>query len=524
MTQHPIADQIVTHARGEDPHKFRGVPHGRSAQLLIAVCAGLALFASATPNAAMGAVGQTGRLRAGAAKVDITPSADALSPGDSKGAILPVMSIRDHLHVRAIYFENNSTCGVLVGVEQGAMFGAEPAVQRAAKAVGCPRDHIIVSAVHTHSGGTKNAAGDTPPDNLPNQATIDSAIVTAVTQAKASAQPARVGYSTTNLYINVNKEIFAHDKWYQGADPNGPSDKTLAVVGFIAADGTPIGIYLNYAAHPINYYLTGVLSADFPGDASSYIERRYDDKTVAIFSQGASGDQNALYEVPFLQLAGARRGNTARADDRIGQLEPWYKGSLSLNENADAVKAMSRPLPPEAATAYAKAKTFDDELVHAYGVLMGEASIEALKNPDVNWQASAVIAGSTNMVTCPGRDRLDLSARQGVLPPYKDGDPVDIQVAALRIGDLDIVSVNGEVYNQIATHLKRVSPSSKTLMVTLAAGPPARSGYIYSNAASDHLTFEVIGSRLKPGCAEDAIVSSGVSQIEALAAPAGGKQ
>jgi hypothetical protein len=43
----------------------------------------------------------------------------------------------------------------------------------------------------------------------------------------------------------VNKELFAHDKWYQGPDPNGPSDKTLAVLGFIAADGTPIGVYMN---------------------------------------------------------------------------------------------------------------------------------------------------------------------------------------------------------------------------------------------------------------------------------------
>ena len=480
------------------------------------LCASFALLIATATNA-VSAVSPPSPLRAGAAKVDITPSLDAINAGKRPGEILPVTSIRDPLHVRAIYFENSSTCGLLVGVEQGALRGTEPAVQQAAQAVNCPRDHVIVSAVHTHSGGSKNAAADTPADNLPDEATIDAAIITAATEAKTKAEPARVGYGTTDLYLNVNKEIFAHNKWYQGPDPNGPSDKTLAVVGFIATDGTPIGVYMNYAAHPIHYYLTGVLSADFPGDASSYIERRYDYKTVAIFSQGASGDQNALYEVPFLQLAGARRGDTTRADDRIGQVEPWYSGSLSLNENADAVKAMTRPMPPQSAAAYAKAKAFDDELVHAYGVLMGEASIEALKDPDVNWQSAPVIAGSTAKITCPGRDRLDQSARQGVLPPYRDGDPVDVQVAALRIGDIDMVSVNAEVYNQIATHLKRVSPVAKTMMVTLASGPPARSGYIYSNAASDHLTFEVIGSRLKPGCAEDAIVSSSISQIQALA-------
>lgn len=485
------------------------------------ICAIFALFAAAGSTVEAAPLKPAGQLRAGAAKVDITPRLDAQGATAPKSEVLPVMSIRDSLHVRAIYFENGVTCGALVGVEQGAMRGSEAAVQQAAKAVGCPRENFIASATHTHSGGTKNAAGNTPADNLPDEATINAAIVTAVTQAKARLQPARVGYGATDLHINVNKELFAHDKWYQGPDPKGPSDKTLAVIGFIGADGTPIGIYMNYAAHPIDYYLTGVLSADFPGDASGYIERRYDDKAVAIFSQGASGDQNPRYTVPFLQLAGARRGNVGRADDRIGEPEPWYKGSLALNENADAVQAISRPMPAEAAGAYAKAKSFNDELVHAYGVLMGEASIEALKDHDVNWQAAPTIAASTDTFSCPGRDRLDQSARQGVLPPYKDGDPVDLQVGALRIGDIDFVSVNGEVYNEIATRLKRVSPSAKTLMVTLASGPPARSGYIYSNAASDHLTFQVIGSRLKAGCAEDAIVAKGLAQIRALAAAGG---
>src|SRR5689334_2278651 len=95
-----------------------------------------------------------GQLKAGAFKVDITPSLEASSNATSKSAVLPVMSIRDHLHVRAIYFENGVTCGGLVGVEQGAMRGTEPAVQAAAKAIGCPRANIIASAVHTHSGGT----------------------------------------------------------------------------------------------------------------------------------------------------------------------------------------------------------------------------------------------------------------------------------------------------------------------------------------------------------------------------------
>src|SRR5207244_7571063 len=69
-------------------------------------------------------------------------------------------------------------------------------------------------------------------------------------------------------------------------------DKTLAVVDFLGNDNVPIGVYMNYAMHPINFYLSGVISADFPGEASRYVEDLFDNRTVAIFSQGASGDQN----------------------------------------------------------------------------------------------------------------------------------------------------------------------------------------------------------------------------------------
>ena len=43
-----------------------------------------------------------------------------------------------------------------------------------------------------------------------------------------------------------------------------------------------------------------------------------------------------------------------------------------------------------------------------------------------------------------------------------------------------------------------------SMMVTLANGM-ANSGYIPDNASFGAYTFQVLSSRLKPGCAEDAI-------------------
>jgi hypothetical protein len=50
------------------------------------------------------------------------------------------------------------------------------------------------------------------------------------------------------------------------------------------------------------------------------------------------------------------------------------------------------------------------------------------------------------------------------------------------------------------------------MMVTLANGS-AGSGYIYSDRACSHLTFQVIGSLLKPGCAEGTIVATALKMM-----------
>jgi hypothetical protein len=80
-------------------------------------------------------------------------------------------------------------------------------------------------------------------------------------------------------------------------------------------------------------------------------------------------------------------------------------------------------------------------------------------------------------------------------------------VGLLRLGDINFATVNGEVYTNIGLKLKAASPASKTMVVTLANGA-ANSGYIYSDDAYSHLTFQVIGSRLQPGCAENKIIST----------------
>jgi hypothetical protein len=94
---------------------------------------------------------------------------------------------------------------------------------------------------------------------------------------------------------------------------------------------------------------------------------------------------------------------------------------------------------------------------------------------------------------------------------WGDSDPVSIRLSLLLIDDLALAGVSGEVMTMIQAHLKRQSPLSHTVMVTHANGS---SGYIPDDAAFEQVSYEITTSRLKPGCAENAIVNGILKLME----------
>ena len=120
--------------------------------------------------------------------------------------------------------------------------------------------------------------------------------------------------------------------------------------------------------------------------------------------------------------------------------------------------------------------------------------------------------GSQKTINCPGRERTN-DGRAGSEGTYKEAGPVDIRLGLLRVGDAMIGAVNAEVFNPIAQRLKRESPFKATMMATLTNGS-ARSGYIPDDASYGKYTFEVLSSRLQPGCAESSIVNGLLELID----------
>ncbi len=436
-------------------------------------------------------------LRVGAVRVDITSAAN---PGDPS----PGKYEHERLYLRAIVLDDGSTRAALVSADQIGLGEAVwvAASKQIAAELNCPVENIVMTPTHSHSAGMgafgrrQGGPGASAPPNQPPPPIV-AQMLEAVRQAKSRLQPARFGFGTGFSYLNVNRDTVDSEtrRWTQAPNLEGPSDKTVAVLKFESPAGEPIAVYVNYAMHPVNGYLVGFTSADFPGAASRHIEQAYGDKPVAIWTLGAWGDQNPLY---------LRLSTNAMAS----------RGGLPITGNVmvrEKVEARIRdggtppgPLDPKVADALKR-------WMDAEGQLLGEEVIRVMTNM-TRMDDSPRLQGAQKTITCPGRRRTN-TGREGDPGTYEDGDSVNIRLGALRIGNTALTTVNAEVYSPIALRLKKESPLANTLMVSVANGA-ANSGYIPNDAAFGAYTFQVLGSRLKPGCAETAIVNGLAGLIE----------
>ncbi|AXE66303.1 hypothetical protein BBF93_07020 [Hyphomonas sp. CACIAM 19H1] len=418
-------------------------------------------------------------LKAGASKVDITPSGDKL-PGIFTG-------ILDPIHVRAIVLENGAQRAALVTVDAGAIPNEiwQRLTTKAEAELGIPANQVILTATHTHSVPFGWSVG------------YEEQLYQAVEEAAAALQPAKMASGTGVSYINVNRNIIdpATGRWWEGPNYQGPSDKTVAVLSFQSLDGAPIAVYYNYAVHPVITGNLDLISGDIPGAASGYIEESLGEDAVAVFSYGAAGDQNPIFFQQTYDLREIRIADfAARGEDISNAMPPGGQGMDRSN--------------PKVAMLMEQQKQMNATL----GQMLGEEVLHVLRSGLARPVTQASISGAQMTVSCPGRNRLD-KGRAGYAGVYEDADSVPMKLSLLRIGDTVIGGIDAEIFTMIAQRFKAESPIKNSIVATLTNGM-SRSGYIPNDAAFAQNTFEVVSSRVKPGCAETAIVNGFLDLIE----------
>jgi len=360
---------------------------------------------------------------------------------------------------------------------------------QAEKELRIPANHLMLTATHTHSvpfGGNKELA---------------PRIVQAISQAAGKLQPVRMAYGTGVSYINVNRNLIDPEtrRWWEGPNYAGVSDKTVAVVRFETPEGRPVAVYYNYAVHGVLNGQLDQISGDIPGATSRYIEDSLDDEAVALWSTGASGDQNPIYFQQTYDLREIRiKEYASRGLDISNSMPPGGQGLKKRDPKVAKLMSQQR------------------QMTVSMGQMLGEEVLHVMRSNLERPRLVARIAGAQKSVSCPGRKRTD-AGRAGYPGTYVDADPVPIRLSLLRIGDVALGGVDAEVFTAIAQRFKRDSPIKHSMMVTLTNGM-APSGYVPDDVAFGYNTFEVISSRLEPGCAESAIAEGLLDLIGTTAA------
>lgn len=421
---------------------------------------GLSFLASTSVLAAAsnGAAAEAGRLSVGAAKVSITPTADEFPYVVQRE--LPIVGVHDPVFVRAAVIDNGRTRVVIVSVEVTTIPTPDEVVSIAAKAAGVPATNVLVSATHTHSVPLTffHTATPTPTQAL-EIARIKDAVGAAVASAAARLQPGKVAFVRSKAWVNINNGEAAGTHGI--GDPTGPSDKTLDVIRLTNDRGEPVALVVNYASHSEvmfrsvtkngGYEVTG----DLPGKVSEYLEATEKAAPVVLYTVGAEGDQLPLFK--SLQTG--------------GDLPPGDEGALGWA----LLDAQARRLSQSVLEAVARAPE---------GI------------------ASAPLSGAVSQASCPGEHRMPDHATGGfTVEPH---DPVSIPISTLRIGDIAFAGVGGDVGSSIGLSIKKGSPVANTTVVTMTAGAI---GYILPDASYVHPGHGLMGSLLKAGCAERALVS-----------------
>ena len=418
-------------------------------------------------------------LQAGAASVDITPSADAALPmsgyADRKEGF---KGIHDHIYTRAIVFGDGSRFAAVVAWE---LIGVPNAVweelsQRIARETGIPAEYLILCAVHDHSAPAPfGMYGNNSPKSAAYTKQVEDATVEAIRKAKGNLQSAKIGIGTGRAYVNINRREYSADSgWWLGYNAEGPSDKSVTVIRFDALSGKPIGLLINYAVHAVvmggeNYQISG----DVAGATSRYVENYYRGKP----EDAPRSDAGAAIQL--------------RPEETTENVVALWTSGAAADQNAISL-----------------ARGSDFTMVDALGKILGEEAVRvagAILTTD-----QAKLRGKQQVVTCPGR-----KVEPGPLPrkkyKWEDSDPVGIRLSLLMINDIALLGVSGEVMTMIHEHLKKRATSSRTVMVTHANGS---SGYIPDDAAFEQISYEITTSRLKPGCAENAIVNGFLKLME----------
>lgn len=433
----------------------------------------------------------TQQFKAGAAKVDTTPPLGTLINGD----FLPHYArwIHDPLYAKALAMQNGDTTIVFVVVDIMSIKKEliDLIKEELFKITGIKKQDILISATHTHAAGSVTDSLLTPVDFAYRQKLYEL-IIEAALKAIEKLEPAKVAYGSVQAPEHVICRRYFMKDGYSAINPvtgnadiiktnpfNGeqfidkPENKLDPEVSYLAVqslDGKWISILANYSVHYVGDWENGTISADYFGVFANSLKKKLnaDEDFVGIMSNGTSGEANTW---DFLH------------PDRY-PMAYFAKSEMIGNELAEKVvqsmNGVQWDTTPKLATEYI------------------ELEVETRKPSQAELNAAKELVSTTDYRNIKQVDADNLKriyAREQVLL-NEFADVIVFPIHALKVGNLIIGGLGGEIFAETGLSLKRLSTKTKYFTISLANGnagyiPPAhefvKGGYETWRCRTSHL-------------------------------------
>jgi hypothetical protein len=299
--------------------------------------------------------------------------------------------------------------------------------------------NLVICCSHTHSGPITYADSHSPKKNQAYVNYLINQVVSAVKDAQANLQPARLTWAQGEADIAVNRRQRMPDGHIEiGTNPGGPVDHGLSLVQVQTLEGKPMVNLVNFQCHgtvlgPKNL----LVSADWIGAMRQKVER--ESGTPVMYVQGATGDLNPQENVRDADYSAVEATGLRIADrvlELIPQLEPISSQGISFHQQQVWLQLEAEAHDPSPPPIY---RSVLARVAHVPRFL-----VDFVLNQRYPW-------------------KTHIAARDGFWS-------VPVVLTHIRAGDLAIYALGAEVFTEIGLQIKHASPTSHTLFASVSSG------------------------------------------------------
>lgn len=375
-------------------------------------------------------------VKLGVSQINITPDQPVIMSGyDARKT--PSTGVHDSLFASALFFSGGQGKALLIAADMiGFPFAFVDTVKKMiAVSAGLSPDNIMIIATHNHGGPAIHTYEDKLPQaNEEYIQTLKQKLLTVATNAIKHTAPFLMGIGKGKCDMNINRRaVFADGGVWLGRNPDGACDHELDVIKFTDEKNNLVAVFVNWPCHGTTGGQENYLvTGDWPASAARYI-RKYAGKNIVVaVTAGASANINPIY---------------GPGDD--------------FNE------------------------------VEAVGYHVGNEAWKTIDQIKTSPVESMQFVNSG--LSFPGKKSWTDQFPQTSLP---SGSDVNIRLTGLKLGNIVLCGISGELMTEIGLQVKKESTYPNTVMITHCNG---LSGYICTDKAFMEGGYEPKVSHLMPG-------------------------